>query len=109
MRLGPPCPTAPPAWKGLLNLCVEGVGAPHVWEGLSALPWVLWALWALMALLERRTWACVPAPWELGACGLNKGKGSESLGVCAPAAETGLGGLCRHRTGPGGSQGVSGV
>lgn len=75
----------------------------------SALPWVLWALWALMALLERRTWACVPAPWELGACGLNKGKGSESLGVCAPAGETGLGGLCRHRTGPGGSQGVSGV
>lgn len=58
----------------------------------SALPWVLWALWALMALLERRTWACVPAPWELGACGLNKGKGSESLGVCAPAGETGLGG-----------------
>ena len=38
MRLGPPCATAPPAWKGLLNLCVEGVGAPCVWEGLICPP-----------------------------------------------------------------------
>lgn len=50
----------------------------------SALPWVLWALWALKALLERRTWACVPAPWELGASGLNKGRQlREPLCVCS--------------------------
>lgn len=65
MRLGPPCPMAPLARKGLLNLCVEGVGTPRVQEGLACPP---------LGFVGSVGPEGIAGEEDLGASGLNKGR-----------------------------------
>ena len=74
MRLGPPCPTAPPARNGLLNLCVEGVGAPRVREGLICPPLGFVGSVGPEGVAGEEDLGLCPRPWELGTSGLNKGR-----------------------------------